>query len=199
MKVLKNIVLPLLLLSSVSINASVQDKLELNNNPVKAQTIVLKESKQVDEDIQAQLDVLLDEFMEELDKTAYMITDDILSTAFDYEGVRYRYGGTSYSGIDCSGLIVNAFANTDLNLPRTSRDLARVGEKVKKSKAKKGDLIFFNTRGNRISHVGIITEVTPDDIKFIHSSTSRGVIVSSINENYYKRRFVQINRVLSDN
>ncbi|MFD0700620.1 C40 family peptidase [Myroides pelagicus] len=199
MKVLKNIVLPLLLLSSVSINASVQDKLELNNNPVKAQTIVLKESKQVDEDIQAQLDVLLDEFMEELDKTAYMITDDILSTAFDYEGVRYRYGGTSYSGIDCSGLIVNAFASTDLNLPRTSRDLARVGEKVKKSKAKKGDLIFFNTRGNRISHVGIITEVTPDDIKFIHSSTSRGVIVSSINENYYKRRFVQINRVLSDN
>ncbi|MEC4112553.1 C40 family peptidase [Myroides pelagicus] len=199
MKVLKNIVLPLLLLSSVSINASVQDKLELNNNPVKAQTIVLKESKEVDEDIQAQLDVLLDEFMEELDKTAYMITDDILSTAFDYEGVRYRYGGTSYSGIDCSGLIVNAFANTDLNLPRTSRDLARVGEKVKKSKAKKGDLIFFNTRGNRISHVGIITEVTPDDIKFIHSSTSRGVIVSSINENYYKRRFVQINRVLSDN
>lgn len=198
MKVLKNIVLPLLLLSSISINASVQDKLELNNNPVKAQTIVLKESKQVDEDIQAQLDVLLDKFMEELDKTAYMITDDILSTAFDYEGVRYRYGGTSYSGIDCSGLIVNAFANTDLNLPRTSRDLARVGEKVKKSKAKKGDLIFFNTRGNRISHVGIITEVTPDDIKFIHSSTSRGVIVSSINENYYKRRFVQINRVLSD-
>ncbi|WHT40455.1 NlpC/P60 family protein [Myroides sp. mNGS23_01] len=60
-------------------------------------------------------------------------------------------------------------------------------------------MIFFRTgRGSRISHVGIITEVIDDEIKFIHSSTTKGVIVSSTKEDYYKRRFVQINRVLLD-
>ncbi|MTG96971.1 NlpC/P60 family protein [Myroides sp. BIT-d1] len=174
---------------------------DLNDlDPQDRKTIVLEESKKIDEDIQSQLDELLNDFIEEMNNSSvYAGTDAILNTAFNYEGVRYRFGGTTYSGIDCSGLVMNAFANTDLNLPRTSSELAQVGEKIKKNKAQKGDLIFFKTRGNRISHVGIITEVTPNDIKFIHSSTSRGVIVSSINETYYKNRFVQINRVLSDN
>lgn len=75
--------------------------------------------------------------------------------------------------------------------------MATVGEKIDEKEAKKGDLIFFKTSRRGISHVGIITEITDDnEIKFIHSSTSQGVVISSMNEAYYKRTFVQINRVL---
>jgi len=95
--------------------------------------------------------------------------------------------------------VMNAFTDTSINLPRNSSEMAKVGDKISKNDAQKGDLIFFKTgRGNRISHVGIVTEVIDDEIKFIHSSTTRGVIVSSTKEDYYKRRFVQINRVLTE-
>ena len=75
----------------------------------------------------------------------------------------------------------------------------RVMEKKKmdKSTAQKGDLIFFATfGGRRVSHVGMITEILDDEIKFIHSSTQSGVIISSTKEDYYAKNFVQINRVL---
>lgn len=113
-------------------------------------------------------------------------------------GTRYRYGGTTSSGFDCSGLMCTTFQELDITLPRSSGDMAKYGFEVPKSKAQKGDLIFFATnRRGAISHVGMITEVSADEIKFIHSSTSSGVIISSSNESYYSKRFVQINRVLN--
>ena len=184
--------------ASTSMQSSMDSEDDLLNND-KKKTIVLNESKKEDEAIQGQLDNLLEELMAEMDSregSDFIAAEDVISTAFDYEGVRYRYGGTTYSGIDCSGLVMNAFSSSDIRLPRSSSDMAKVGEKINKSNAQKGDLIFFKTRGNRISHVGIITEVNDKDIKFIHSSTTRGVIVSSINEPYYHKRFVQINRVM---
>ena len=71
--------------------------------------------------------------------------------------------------------------------------------KIDKSQAQKGDLIFFDTlnRGN-VSHVGMVTEVLEDEIKFIHSSTSSGVMISSTKEDYFAQRLVQINRVLEN-
>mgnify|MGYP003616280647 FL=1 len=73
----------------------------------------------------------------------------------------------------------------------------RVVLNQKKDQAQKGDLIFFKTNKSReINHVGIVIEVSNEEIKFIHSSTSRGVIISSTKEPYYKKTFVQINRVL---
>lgn len=171
------------------------------SSPVKKKpTAVIDESKNVDDKIQAELDALLGDFMEEAKeaKGEYFdnLTSQVLNTAFDYEGVRYRYGGMSRKGMDCSGLVMTAFGDTSVNLPRTSSEMAQVGERVRKAEAQTGDLIFFKTRGNRISHVGIITEVLDDEIKFIHSSTSKGVIVSSTKENYYSRTFAQINRVV---
>lgn len=177
------------------------------NDPVKKkkrETIVLEESRKVNEAIMADLDALLEEmstskseYYDDYEIENMLLTDQILDTAYDYQGVRYRFGGTSRKGIDCSGLVVTAFGGTDITLPRNSSAMATVGEKISKRKAQKGDLIFFKTgRGNRISHVGIITEVLSDEIKFIHSSTSRGVIISSTKEDYYNRRFVQINRVV---
>ncbi|MBB1139591.1 C40 family peptidase [Myroides sp. WP-1] len=168
-------------------------------NPVKKKgTVVLNESKKTDDEIRNQLDALLEE-MSTSKAVNEEVSELVLNTAFDFEGVRYRFGGTTRSGMDCSGLVMNAFNDTSINLPRNSSAMAQVGDKVSKNQAQKGDLIFFRTgRGSRISHVGIITEVIDDEIKFIHSSTSKGVIVSSTKEDYYKRRFVQINRVLTD-
>jgi len=171
---------------------------EVENPSKKKGTVVLKESKKTDEEIRTQMEALLEE-MSTTKSVSEEVSELILSAAFDFEGVRYRFGGTTRSGLDCSGLVMNAFTDTSINLPRNSSEMAKVGDKISKNDAQKGDLIFFKTgRGNRISHVGIVTEVIDDEIKFIHSSTTRGVIVSSTKEDYYKRRFVQINRVLTE-
>lgn len=99
--------------------------------------------------------------------------------------------------MDCSGLVFSTYGNYDISLPRTSIDMSRHGQKIKKNEAQPGDLIFFKTNGRSvINHVGIITEIVNDEIKFIHSSTKRGVIVSSTLDAYYSKTFAQINRVL---
>jgi peptidoglycan endopeptidase LytE len=121
----------------------------------------------------------------------------LIDTASEKLGTRYRSGGTTFSGFDCSGLIFNTFKEIDFTLPRSSNQQAKIGTKVQKSQAQKGDLIFFATNGRgSINHVGMITEIIGDEIKFIHSSVHLGVIVSSIKEAYYSKRFKQINRVL---
>lgn len=123
----------------------------------------------------------------------------LIAKASEYIGTRYRRGGTTSAGFDCSGLMFHTFKNIDMTLPRSSHEMASVGERINKSQAQKGDLIFFATfGGSRISHVGMITEVLEDEIKFIHSSTSAGVMISSTKESYYSRSFVQINRVLKE-
>ena len=122
--------------------------------------------------------------------------DQIISTASENIGVRYRMGGTSKSGFDCSGLMCVAYAAHDVQLPRTSLEQSRYGEVVEIEKAQKGDLIFFKTRGGRqINHVGMVVEAIDGDVKFIHASNS-GVMISSIKESYYAKRVVQVNRVL---
>jgi len=122
----------------------------------------------------------------------------IIKSAKEYLGVPYHYGGMTKRGIDCSALILNAFKNNDLELPRTSIGQSKVGVKVKKTLAKPGDLIFFKTnrRRNRITHVGLITEVMNGRIKFIHASSSSGVMESSLDESYYLNRFAKIKRIL---
>jgi cell wall-associated NlpC family hydrolase len=89
-----------------------------------------------------------------------------------------------------------AFNAKDIILPRSSIEMSNYGVVVSPEEAKKGDLIFFKTRGGRqINHVGMVVEVLDGEIKFIHSSSS-GVMISSTKENYYKRTFSQINHVL---
>lgn len=124
--------------------------------------------------------------------------DQLISTASENIGIRYRTGGTSKEGFDCSGLMCTAFGAYDIQLPRTSFEQSQFGMKIDTEKAQKGDLIFFRTNGrSRINHVGMVVEVAPDgEIKFIHASVSNGVIISSIKEKYYSKRVTQINRVL---
>ncbi len=122
---------------------------------------------------------------------------EIISYAKNFLGTRYRYGGTSLtSGVDCSGFTYSVMSNFGVRLNRTSRDQFNNGTKVKRSDLQMGDLVFFNTGGNsRISHVGLYIE----DGKFIHSAStnSRGVIISSLNENYYARTYVGATRVIN--
>ena len=121
----------------------------------------------------------------------------LIEIASEHLGTRYRSGGTKSGGFDCSGLMCYTFSQLDIKLPRSSNEQSRIGKRVKKNQAQKGDLIFFSTNGRgTVNHVGLITEIIDDEIFFIHSSVKRGVIVSSVKETYYSRRFVRINRVL---
>ncbi|RAR50279.1 C40 family peptidase [Flavobacterium lacus] len=139
-----------------------------------------------------------DDYVPDDDNTSYFVKQ-LISSAMQYEGVRYRGGGTTTGGMDCSGLVSTVFKTFDVSLPRSSNDMSKVGQKLKLKDVKKGDLIFFKT-SNRgvINHVGLVTEVRDDEILFIHSSVQRGVIISSTKEAYYQRTFAQANRVLSD-
>lgn len=123
--------------------------------------------------------------------------DQLIATASENIGTRYRSGGTTKDGFDCSGLMCYTFENNNIKLPRSSNEMAGYGSKIDTANAKKGDLIFFKTRGSRrINHVGMVVEVSDGEIKFIHSATHGGVIISSTKESYYERNFVQVNRVL---
>ena len=123
---------------------------------------------------------------------------NIISEAKRYEGTRYKFGGTTKSGMDCSGLVYVAFKENNVALPRVSRDMAKRGTKVSLRTAKEGDLVFFQTNKNRnvINHVGLVTSVKGGEIKFIHSSSSRGVMISSLEENYWKSAFKEVRRII---
>jgi len=124
--------------------------------------------------------------------------DQIITTALGFSGVNYKYGGTTEKGMDCSGLLFVAFGAHDIPLPRVSHEMAEEGRRIRVNEVGPGDLLFFTTtrRGRKINHVGLVVAVEGDDIKFIHSTTSRGVIVSSLREGYWNYSFVKATRVL---
>lgn len=129
--------------------------------------------------------------------TESYISMQLINNAMNFLGVRYRGGGTTTAGMDCSGMVTAVFNLFEIKLPRSSNAMAQVGEKVEGDNIKKGDLIFFRTNGrSAINHVGLVIEKIGDEIKFIHSSTSKGVMVSSTNEPYYKKAFAQVNRII---
>jgi len=131
-------------------------------------------------------------------KTSNKKVHNIISTAKSFEGTRYKYGGTTKRGMDCSGLIFTAFSEENIPIPRNSRAMSLEGERLYLKQVNPGDLLFFETNKNRklINHVGLVVEVERDDIYFIHSSTSRGVIISSLSEPYWTSSFVMARRVL---
>ncbi|MGC4128334.1 MAG: C40 family peptidase [Bergeyella sp.] len=123
---------------------------------------------------------------------------NLLKDAEKYLGSPYKYGGNTSSGFDCSGFTAKVFEENDYRLPRRSSDQAEVGEKVAIQKVRPGDLLFFATSGGvKVSHVGIVHDISSNgEIKFIHASTSKGVIISSLSENYWNKTFLHAQRVL---
>ncbi len=132
------------------------------------------------------------------EKPADLKIHNIIDIARSFHGTPYKYGGTTSKGMDCSGLIYTAFKEEDIFLPRISRDIAAKGKKISLNDVSKGDLVFFKTDRTRnvINHVGLVVDVFPGKILFIHSSTSQGVIVSSLDESYWSQAFVEVRRVL---
>ena len=111
-----------------------------------------------------------------------------------YLGLPYAGKSKHEKGLDCSGFTSEVFKKYDnIKLPRTSKDQFNYGTQISKSSLKYGDLVFFRTEGNKISHVGIYLEKN----KFIHVSSSYGVIISSILEKYWNQRYVGARRVLN--
>ncbi|AWG21216.1 glycoside hydrolase [Flavobacterium faecale] len=132
-------------------------------------------------------------------RTSYTLADKIVTSASKHLGAPYRTAGKTAAGYDCSGLVYSTFGEFDIALPRTSYNQAKTGKELGQNtkKAEKGDLIFFITNnGSRINHVGIVTDTNEGEVKFIHASTSKGVIISSMSEPYYQKTFTQLNRIL---
>lgn len=135
--------------------------------------------------LQLKYSILLDTEVELLEN------DPLLSHVDDWYGTRYRLGGTTKNGIDCSAFVqavyLSAFA---LALPRTAKEQYKASRIISSTELREGDLVFFNTRGG-VSHVGIYLQ----NNKFIHASTSQGVTVSDMYDPYYMRRFIGAGRI----
>jgi probable lipoprotein NlpC len=118
----------------------------------------------------------------------------VIETARSYTGTPYRWGGTTRVGMDCSGLLCTSFQSINVTLPRTSEEQSRYGKPVKVKELKEGDLVFFgaNKNSREITHVGMVTEVINDnEIKFIHASTSLGVIENNLISDYWQKIFIK--------
>lgn len=124
--------------------------------------------------------------------------NEILKDAEKYIGAPYKYAGNTSSGFDCSGLVCKVYLENDKQLARRSSDQALEGKEISDKEIKPGDLVFFATSGgNKVSHVGIVHTINNDgEITFIHASTSKGVIISSLNEKYWNKAYLFARRVL---
>jgi cell wall-associated NlpC family hydrolase len=128
-----------------------------------------------------------------------VLADSILERGMSLIGTRYRFGGTSEAGFDCSGFIGYLFREeAGMNLPRSTREMINVDAPlVARSALKPGDLLFFATNGRRgrVSHAGIYL----GDNQFIHSSSrkSGGVRVDSLGDSYWSKTFIEAKRALA--
>ena len=119
----------------------------------------------------------------------------LVNDALKYVGTKYVFGGSKPGGFDCSGFVSYVFQKHGISLPRVSTDQASAGKRVGLGNAKKGDLIFFkgsNLRDRKIGHVGIVVSNKNEPVQFVHASTSRGVVVSNLETEYYKKRFRKV-------
>lgn len=129
----------------------------------------------------------------------YQLRKKITTYAQKFRGTRYRYGGESPGGFDCSGLVQYVMDRHDVTLPRVSRDQARKGKKVRQSKAQPGDLVFYK-RGGNISHVSMVLHSSKSKLLVIHSTESGGVMVEDVMQSgYWKPKMSYIRDVISDN
>lgn len=112
-------------------------------------------------------------------------------------GVKYKYGGTDRSGIDCSAF-ARSFMDSifSISLPRTSSEQYRRSKRIKKKELQEGDLVFFYTKGRKagITHVGVFLR----NNKFVHASIGGGVMIDDLSEEYYAKRYAGAGRVTSD-
>lgn len=107
-------------------------------------------------------------------------------------GVPYKYGGTTKQGVDCSGFCANVFRTVyHISLGRSAQDIYEQSKPVNRAAVREGDLVFFKINSQRVSHVGIYLS----ENKFVHASTSRGVMISDLGEAYWTKYYFGFGRV----
>jgi probable lipoprotein NlpC len=124
--------------------------------------------------------------------------EKVVTTARTFVGTPYKYGGTTRTGMDCSGLLMNSFKAINVSLPRTSEAQSKIGAKVDMADLQPGDLVFFATgkKKNEITHVGLVTDVKRKNVKFIHASRSLGVVETNLYADYYQKAFRRARRII---
>lgn len=115
--------------------------------------------------------------------------------AASYLGTPYVWGGVTHQGIDCSALTQNSYGENKVGIPRVSRQQWKTGDPIEYKDLRAGDLIFFNTMGVGVSHVGMVID-SAHGPKFIHASSSHGVMYQDLSKNYYKTRYLGARRVV---
>lgn len=116
---------------------------------------------------------------------AAAVKNQLIQLHSEWKGTPYRFGGMSKSGVDCSGFVALGFNDKfGIKLPRTTDEQRSVGKSVSKSQLREGDLVFFKT-GWSTRHVGIYI----GNDQFLHASTSQGVMISSLNNSYWKQKY----------
>ena len=149
-------------------------------------------------DVTRQLKAYQKEGVGKVIETKGVKPDAIITTAKKFLGTKHRMGGTSYKGLDCSGLVYVSFSEHGIQLPRSSSEQGRCGKQITSVKSlRKGDLVFFHMDWNRkrlVNHVGIYL----GDGQFIHVSTSKGCIVSDLNSDVWQAGFLFGTRLLKE-
>ena len=165
---------------------------------VETDTIIHKDSIK---EISNLAEINLEEDSDSLFLNQCEIERQFINTVFEsisiHLGTPYRYGGTTPSGFDCSGIFYYTFQKFGIKMSRSSRGLAEKGIDVNLNQLQPGDFLFFtgrDKRSSRIGHVAMVVELTDDSFKMIHSC-SRGLIIDTFSEvNYYQERFLKAKR-----
>ena len=122
----------------------------------------------------------------------------VIGVSRSYIGTPYVYGGQSKRGIDCSGLIQSCYAAIDVKIPRTAKQQSKIGTTKSWGNVREGDIVFFKfkQKGEKWWHSGLISKVDGKNIKFIHASSSKGVVESNLMSDYYKKNVKRFRRVI---
>lgn len=124
-------------------------------------------------------------------------TDSLLCVAYRLEGIPYRYGGKNESGFDCSGYTRYLYQQIGVDLNASAAEQYKQGLEVHADSLQAGDLLFFRNTNGRIFHVGLYVGEREERPSFIHASSSRGVVVDDLRQNYFHKRLAGARRIFN--